>query len=108
MSSVFGTEKETSSAEGLRQMFRKRPCRRSMLDLCDGEATVREKSSTYETMMPVGMRKWGGATYIRKRRGHSGEPWGVPTETGADMPGAPWKTRVHLLPVRKEETQLTM
>ena len=56
MSSVFGTEKETSSSEGLREMFRKRFCRRHVLDLCDGNATVREKSSTYETMMPVGMR----------------------------------------------------
>ena len=45
---------------------------------------------------------------MRKRRGDSGEPWGVPIETGADMGGAPWKTRVHLLPVRKEETQSTM
>ena len=33
-----------------------------MLDLCDGDATVREKSSTYETMMPAGMRKWRVAT----------------------------------------------
>ena len=45
---------------------------------------------------------------MRKRRGDRGEPWGVPTETGADMPGAPWKTSVHVLPVRKEETQSTM
>ena len=89
-------------------MFRKRSCRRCLLDLCDGDATVREKTSTYETMMPVGMRKWRGAMYIRKRRGESEEPWGVPTETGADMPGAPWKTRVHFLPVRKEETLSTM
>ena len=57
MSSDFGTEKEKSSAEGLREISQKRPCRRSMLDLCDGDATVREKSSTYEIMMPVGMRK---------------------------------------------------
>ena len=75
-----------------------------MLNLWDGDATVREKSSTYETIMPVGMRKWRGATYIRKERRESGEPWGVPTETGAGMVGAPWKTRVHFLPVRKEET----
>ena len=57
MSSVFGTEKETSSAEALRETSRKRPCWLPMLDLCDGDATVREKSSTYETMTPVGMRK---------------------------------------------------
>ena len=57
MSSVFRTEKETSSTEAFREISRKRPCKRRMLDLCDGDATVREKSSTYETMMPVGMRK---------------------------------------------------
>ena len=62
MSSVFGKEKETSSSEALREMVEKRLCRRRMLDLCDGDATVREKSSTYETMMPFGMRKWRGAT----------------------------------------------
>ena len=45
---------------------------------------------------------------MRKRRGDRGEPWGVPTETGADTSGAPWKTRAHLLLVRKEETQSTM
>ena len=45
---------------------------------------------------------------MRKRSGHSGEPWGVPTQTGAEMSGAPWKTSVHFLPVRKEETQSTM
>ena len=45
---------------------------------------------------------------MRKRSGDKGEPWGVPTETGADTPGAPWKRSVHFLPVRKEETQLTM
>ena len=57
MSSVFGTEKETSSAKALREISRKRPCRHRMLDLCDGDATVREKSSTYEKMFSVGMRK---------------------------------------------------
>ena len=62
MSSVFGTEKETSSSAARWDMFRKRSCRRRMLDLCDGDATVRKKSSTYETMTPVGMRKWRGAT----------------------------------------------
>ena len=61
MSSVFGTEKETSSSVARREMFRKRPCRRRMLDLCDGYVTMREKSSTYQTMTPFGMRKWRGA-----------------------------------------------
>ena len=62
MSSVFGTEKETSSSAARWDMFRKRSCRRRMFDLCDGNATVREKSSTYGTMTPVGMRKWRRAT----------------------------------------------
>ena len=50
-------EKETFRSEALLEMVEKRPCRRPMLDLCDGDATVREKSSTYETMMPVGIRE---------------------------------------------------
>ena len=62
MSSVFGTEKEASSSEAFPEIFKKRSCRRRMLDLCDGDATVREKSSTYEIMMPVGVRKWREAT----------------------------------------------
>ena len=62
MSSVFGTEKETMSSEAFLEMFKKRPCRRLMLDVCDGHATIRENSFTYETMMPVGMQKWRGAT----------------------------------------------
>ena len=47
---------------GLLGILAKRPCSRPMLDLCDGDDTVREKSSTYETIMPVGMRKCTGAT----------------------------------------------
>ena len=62
MSSVFGTEKETSSAEAFRETTKRRLCRRHILDLCDIDPTVREKSSTYETMMPVGMGTWRGAT----------------------------------------------
>ena len=46
MSSVFGTEKETSSSEAFWESLSKRRCSRRMLDLCDLEATVREKSST--------------------------------------------------------------
>ena len=60
MSSVFRKEKETSSSEAFSEILAKRPCSHFTLDLCDGEATVREKSSTYETMMPVGMRKCRG------------------------------------------------
>ena len=37
-----------------------------------------------------------------------GEPWGVPTSTGAFVPGAPWKTKVQALSERKEVTQFTM
>ena len=47
---------------GLLGILAKRPCSRLMLDLCDGDDTVREKWSTYTTMMPVGMRKCTGAT----------------------------------------------
>ena len=57
MSSVFGTEKQTPSSTARQDMFRKRFCRRHKLDLCDGDATVMAKSSTYETMTPVGIRK---------------------------------------------------
>ena len=62
MSSVFGTEKDTSSSEALWEMVEKSPCSRRMLELCDCDAPVREKSSTYETMRPIGMRKWRAAT----------------------------------------------
>jgi len=37
-----------------------------------------------------------------------GDPYGVPTETGARILGEPWQTRVHALSDRKEETQSTM
>ena len=37
-----------------------------------------------------------------------GDPFGVPTETGEERLGEPWKTRVHVLAERKEETQWTM
>ena len=55
MSSDFSTEKETLSSETFLEIIQKRRCRRGMLDMCDGDATVREKSSTYETMIPAGM-----------------------------------------------------
>ena len=45
---------------------------------------------------------------MRKSRGDMGEPFGVPSETGAEVLGEPWKTKVHALSERKEETQLTM
>jgi len=37
-----------------------------------------------------------------------GDPWGVPTETGEERLGDPWRTRVHVLSERKEDTQSTM
>jgi len=43
-----------------------------------------------------------------KRRGEIGKLWGVPTETGEWMLGEPWKTRVHVLSNKKEETQSIM
>ena len=45
---------------------------------------------------------------MRKRSAEIEEPWGVPTSTGALVPGAPWKTRVHERSERKEVTQSTM
>src|ERR1700761_1064240 len=37
-----------------------------------------------------------------------GEPWGVPTSTGAFVPGAPWNTKVQERSDRKDVTQSTM
>jgi len=45
---------------------------------------------------------------MRKSKGEMGEPCGVPTDTGAGVLGAPWKTRVQVLSSRKEEIQSTM
>ena len=45
---------------------------------------------------------------MRKSRGDMGEPCGVPTSTGAFVPGAPWKTRVQERSERKEVTQSTI
>jgi len=59
-------------------------------------------------MRPLGTDMSRGATYGRKRRREIGDPWGVPTETGEEMLGEPWNTRVHVLSERKEDTQSTM
>ena len=45
---------------------------------------------------------------MRKSSGEMGEPCGVPTSTGALMPGAPWKTRVQERSQRMEVTQSVM
>ena len=45
---------------------------------------------------------------MRKSSGDMGEPCGVPTSTGAFVPGASWKTRVQERSERKEVTQSTM
>jgi len=37
-----------------------------------------------------------------------GDPCGVPTETGEERLGEPWKTRVQVLSDRKEDTQSTI
>lgn len=59
-------------------------------------------------MIPLGIAEWKGAKYIRKKMGEMGEPWGVPTSTGALMPRGPWKTRVQERSERKDMTQSTM
>jgi len=59
-------------------------------------------------MRPLGINMCRGATYSRKSRGEMGDPWGVPTETGEEMLGEPWKTRVQVLSERKEDTQSTI
>ena len=56
-------------------------------------------------MTPLGMAEWRGATSMRNSRGDMGEPCGVPTSTGALVPGAPWKTSVQERSERKEVTQ---
>src|ERR1700761_6225867 len=38
---------------------------------------------------------------MTKSSGEMGEPWGVPTDTGAKVLGEPWKRRRHCLLVRK-------
>jgi len=37
-----------------------------------------------------------------------GDPWGVLTETSEERLGEPWKTSLHVLSERKEDTQSTM
>ena len=59
-------------------------------------------------MRPLGIDMWREVTYRRKRRGEMGDLCGVPTETRVYLFGEPWKTRVHVLSDRKEETQSTM
>ena len=108
ISSVLGTEKDTPRSRPLAAIVEYSLCRRRTLLLYEGEATVIENSSTYETMRPFGIDMCRGATYRRKRRGEMGDPWGVPTETGEGRLGEPWNTRVHVLSDRKEETQSTM
>ena len=45
---------------------------------------------------------------MRNSKGEMGEPWGVPTSTGALVPGVPWNTRVQERSERNEVTQSTM
>jgi len=59
-------------------------------------------------MRPLRTDMCRGAMYIRKRRAGIGDPWGVPTETGEQMLGEPWKTKVQVHSDRKEESQSTI
>ena len=45
-----------------------------------------------------------GATYRRKERGEMGDPRVVPTQTGEEMLGEPWNTRVQVRSDRKAVT----
>jgi len=104
---VLGTKKDTPMSRPFAAMMVKSPCGCHMLPLWEGEATVIQKSSTYETMKPLGINMCRGTTYRRKRRGEMGDPWGVPTGTGEERLGEPGNTRVHVLSDRKEDTQST-
>jgi len=44
---------------------------------------------------------------MTKRRGEMGEPWGVPTATGENTLGEPWKSSLHMQLVRKLPTHAT-
>jgi len=108
MSSVFGTEKDTPMAWPLLAMMEKNPCNRRMFPVWEGKATVIENSSMYETIRPLGTDMCIGATYSTKRRGEIGDPCGGPMETEEALLGEPWKTWVHVLSDKKEETQSTI
>jgi len=54
--------------------------------------------------MPLGITGCSGETYITKRRGEMGEPWGVPTATSEKILGEPWKSSLHMRLVRKLPT----
>ena len=54
MSSVFWTEKQTLRREAFWEMMSKRSSNRRMLVLCDGEAKVMDKLSTYVAIRPLG------------------------------------------------------
>jgi len=103
--SVLGTEKATPMSRPLAAMMEKSLGRRGMLPLWVGEATVIEKSSTYQinTLLDIDMCR--GATYRRKRRGKISNPEGVPMETGEQWLPEPGNTSVHVLSHRNEDTQ---
>jgi hypothetical protein len=77
-------------------------CSRTAFSSHDCDAAVRPKSSTYEIVRTRGMSTCSDDTYMTNRRGDMGEPWGTPTWTGRKVCGAPWKTRRHVLSLRKE------
>jgi len=46
---------------------------------------VTANSSTYKMMRVLGISTCREATYMTNSRGEIGEPWGMPTETGAKV-----------------------
>jgi len=62
ISSVFGTEKEIPSRDALISSLPKSSWRRRMFPRYERDATVRAKSSTYDTIRPRGIPKCKGST----------------------------------------------
>ena len=62
MSSVLGAEKDMPMSRPFAAMVEKALCSWRMLPLWEGEATVIEKSSTYEIMRPLGIDMGSGVT----------------------------------------------
>jgi len=65
----LGTKKDTPMSRPFAARVGKRLWSWCMLPLWEGEATVIEKSSTYEIRRPLSIDMCGGARYRRNRRG---------------------------------------
>ena len=74
ISLVLGIEKDRPRPEALCFSFLYLACKSWMLRLCEGEETVRAKSSMKEKVLERRRPLWRGATYRTKRRGEIGEP----------------------------------